>query len=524
MFKNSKDIQGLLSNVIMANNPITVKAWNCFCLGGDIFTKRRLAELGEDTNTQKRTDNSSEQARGTFLRGAALIFGLTVIAYSRCLNNGFVNYDDAGYITNNPLVQNFSWKSFCKIWDIVHTQPYYPVVFSVYMLQHALWDNNPLGYHATSVLLHAINAVLAYVLVSKLYKSHVAAVITGLLVGLHPLHVDAVARASDLKDILSSTFLFLTLLTYLKYVGNNNRLSYYLSLLLYTAALLARTMAALMPFLLLIVDYKLRRKKRRLELIDKIPFLLVAALLSSLTWHRQAAVIVSDGPSGSFSFYSVVNAWAAMGAYLIKLIAPLRLSVLYTSANAAWWLSVAIFLTIAFVTLTVWMLMLSRDYGFGLAWFVLLVTPVLGFVPFGYVVKVAPYGNQFMYFADVGAFICAGLLARDIVKRLADVKSRRVFWGVVTIAFVLFGLKTALRCGIWRSSEALWRDSIRYNRGPNSTIGHYELAKSLREKGALEEAMVQAKKAVIVYPKNFAARELVKSMEEQAANERDNSF
>lgn len=457
------------------------------------------------TEPKPEADSAGPKTRRAAWLDIIAIFALTVLVYLPCLRNGFVNFDDRAYIINNPLVQTLSWSHLAQIWTNLQSHPYYPIVFSTYALLHELWGANPADFHAFSVLLHALNAVLAYVMVTKLFQKRTPALITGLLVGLHPLHVDAVAWASDLKDVMSGTFLLLTVIAYLGYLRKSSRAYYGLSLALYTLALLARTMAALLPFLLLIVDYQQRRKDRRLELLEKVPFLVVAAVLGYITLRGQSTGFPE---AEALTYYSRTNAWAALGFYLMKLAAPLKLTVLYPSTAPAAWLTLAIFLSIAFVAMTVWMLMLSRDYGFGLAWFVLMAAPILGFVPFGYVTHVAPYANHFMYIADVGLFVCAGLLAHHAGRALNTRRAKAAFCGVIGVAFLLFCTKTALRCGIWQSSETLWRDSVRYNTSPNATIGHFNLARTLVEKGDRKDALADARQAVLVDPRNQAARHL----------------
>ena len=446
--------------------------------------------------------------------GAVIVFVLTVAAYATCLKNGFVNVDDPAYITGNPVVQHFGWASLRDIWLNAAHRPYYPVVYTVYMAQHALWGNWAGGYHATSVILHALNAALVLGLVWRLFGSRTAAVVAGLLMGLHPLHVDSVAWVAHFKDVLSAFWVLMAMHSYVSYVKTGHRRWHGIALLLYTLALLSKPMAALLPFMLLIVDYQPRRKNRRLELLEKAPFFAVALALGVVAVYVQALGGGVTAQAGE-GFYSRLNAWTALGAYVIKLVMPIRLSVLYASANPGWWNTLAIMLTVAYITMTIWMMMISRDYGFGLAWFLLLAIPILGFVPFGHVMRVAPVANHFVYLADIGIFTCGGLLARDILKGLQERPPRMMFFCVVLAVFALYTTKTVLRCGVWQNSETYWRDALRYNDSPNSSIAHQNLALVLRDKGDMAGALEQAREAVRVYPQSEEARKLAANIQKQ---------
>lgn len=440
------------------------------------------------------------------------LFALTVIVYIRCLFNGFVDFDDPGNILGNTLITHPTPAHLLAIWTDISARPYAPPVFTLYAVIHAVFGSSPAAFHAVSVLLHAMNAILVYLIVLRLFGYRIAALMAALLFALHPIHVDAVAWASGLKDVLSGTFALLSILAYWRYLESRRRSTLMVSLLMYVLALLSKPIAALLPYLLLIVDYQQRRKDGSQELPEKAPFFAAAVLLGLVTWQTRGGHAM-ELMTQETSFYSQTNAWASIGFYLYKLIVPLKLSVLYASTYTTAWYVLTIGLSVAFVSMTCWMLMLSRDYGFGLAWFVLLATPILGFVPFGYVISVAPYANHYMYLADAGLFVCAGLIIRDIYKRLETRQQKGYLFAAALVVLSLFSLKTTLRCGTWYSSQTLWTDAVKYNRSPNASLGHYRLARVLSKKGDLEGAMAQAQEALHLNPHYSDARDLYETLQ-----------
>lgn len=444
---------------------------------------------------------------------ALLVAAVALMVYIPCLDNGFVDFDDRGYMTDNETVRNLTWANLKSVWTSLTAHPYYPMVFTIYMIQYALWGDNPMPYHLTSVVLHALNAALVFLLVWRLFRYRTTAVMAGLLVALHPLHVDAIAWVGALKDVISGAFVLLSLHCYLSYLRSQRRGPYVASLVLYVLAMTSKTMSALLPFLLLTIDYQQRRHNRRMELLDKLPFFGVAVILGIVALRAQA--VFPTGTEADISFYHPANAWAALGFYLLKLTIPINLSVLYASTHPLWWMVVAIGLSIMFVTTTIWMLMLSRDYGFGLAWFVLLATPILGFIPYPYVVHVAPFGNHYMYLADVGLFVCAGLIVKDILKFMPRAQNRIAVYSLVLVVFMAFGIKTALRCNVWHDPVTLWRDSVRYNQSHNSTLGHARLARAYLQAGDPDEAERQAVLALEREPRNRQAAAVLEDVQEQ---------
>lgn len=69
------------------------------------------------------------------------------------------------------------------------------------------WGKNPVGYHLTSNLLHALNAALVFLLLRRLTagtpNGHLAAAAGALIFAVHPLLVEPVAEVSSREDPLA---------------------------------------------------------------------------------------------------------------------------------------------------------------------------------------------------------------------------------------------------------------------------------------------------------------------------------
>ena len=103
-------------------------------------------------------------ARKLWLTAALMI--LAGSAYLPALQGGFV-WDDNNYVTENKTLRDFS--ALRSIWlDPTATPQYYPMVHTTFWIEYRLWGLNPLGYHVVNVLLHALNAVLLWRLLSCL--------------------------------------------------------------------------------------------------------------------------------------------------------------------------------------------------------------------------------------------------------------------------------------------------------------------------------------------------------------------
>jgi hypothetical protein len=149
---------------------------------------------------------------------AALLALATIALYWPATGNGFVNFDDGYYVTANTHIQHgltlesVKWAFFNPVCYNWHP----PTVLS-HMADSQLFGLKPWGHHLTSVLLHAVNTVLVFLLLRRLTGAIWRSVLVAALFGWHPLHVESVAWVSERKDVLSGCFGLLALICYARY-------------------------------------------------------------------------------------------------------------------------------------------------------------------------------------------------------------------------------------------------------------------------------------------------------------------
>src|SRR5216110_547446 len=90
------------------------------------------------------------------------LFGLALIAVTAFVYfpawNGQPIWDDNAHITQPELR---SWQGLVQIWTQLGATPqYYPLVHTVFWIEHKLWGDAIVGYHLVNVLLHGLAAVV----------------------------------------------------------------------------------------------------------------------------------------------------------------------------------------------------------------------------------------------------------------------------------------------------------------------------------------------------------------------------
>ena len=193
---------------------------------------------------------TSKRGRAWFF--ALVLAALTIFAYRPAWNGGFI-WDDDVYITNNELLT--APDGLRRIWfSLDSPSQYFPLVYSTFRIEHALWGLNPTGYHWVNLLLHVANALLVWRVLARLNVP--GAWLAGAVFALHPVQVESVAWITERKNVLMGFFFLLTLLAWLAFVDERTKRPwsfYVLALILYILALSAKATACTLPAALFLI-------------------------------------------------------------------------------------------------------------------------------------------------------------------------------------------------------------------------------------------------------------------------------
>jgi hypothetical protein len=198
---------------------------------------------------------------------ALLLVIVTMMAYMPAWN-GTPIWDDNAHLTNPELR---SLDGLGRIWTQPGvTQQYYPLLHTLFWLEHQLWGDWPAGYHLLNILLHCTSALLLVRILRQLEIP--GAWLAAAIFALHPIQVESVAWISELKNLLSGVFYFGSLLAYLKFDRTRNPAFYAAALVLFTLGLMSKTVIATLPAAILVIFWWKRGKlSLRDDLLPLIP-------------------------------------------------------------------------------------------------------------------------------------------------------------------------------------------------------------------------------------------------------------
>ncbi|HEY6839087.1 MAG TPA: hypothetical protein VI389_10115, partial [Geobacteraceae bacterium] len=326
---------------------------------------------------------------------ALLIVLAVAAAYWPLWRNGFVSFDDPDYLTENARVLGgLTLRGVGWAFTTFHAGNWHPLTWLGHMTAVTLFGQNPAGHHGLSLLLHGANALLLFRVLTRLTGHPRRSAAVALLFALHPLHVESVAWAAELKDLLCAFFFLLAIAAWRRYGEKPCAARYGAVLLLTALALMAKPMAVTLPPLFLLLDWwPLRRFPACLDesgrrvtgrlLVEKLPPALLAALAATLTWRAQHAAGMMNPLDGNSLLLNVGNALITYVAYLGKMCWPAGLAVPYPfSAAAVTPLRVALAaLFLAAVTLLAILQRGRRPWlATGWFWYLGTLVPVIGIV------------------------------------------------------------------------------------------------------------------------------------------------
>ena len=342
------------------------------------------------TETQRRSPAPHPSDGFSRRDGLALaVLGLLIAAcYFPATRHGFV-WDDE-ILTTLDAIRNWS-----GLWDLwfapgsayrqggVGEGHYWPLLYTTFWLEHKLWGFAPAGYHLVNLGLHFANTALLWRLLERLGAP--GAWFAAALFAVHPVHVESVAWVIARKDLLATLFYLAAFLFWLRYDEAPRTRRYAATLALYAAGVLCKSIAVTLPGALLIWQWWKRGRVTGPELRRLLPFFGLGLAIASLDWR----IYQKWNLSFDYSLVERVQIAAhSLWFYASQWLWPFDLGLMYShweigvESASAWGYVLA---AVAAVGLLWW---LRGRIGRGplacVLFFGVALSPVLGFVDFGY--------------------------------------------------------------------------------------------------------------------------------------------
>jgi tetratricopeptide (TPR) repeat protein len=444
----------------------------------------------------------------------------TLAVYWQIQNYDFVNIDDNFYVYDNRQVQSgLALESLVWSFTTGTTVSNYwmPLTWLSHMLDFQLYGLNPAAHHWTSLLFHALNAVLLFFVLKKMTGAWWRSGFVAALFAVHPLHVESVAWVSMRKDVLSTFFWLLAMGAYARYAEKPGLGRYFPVLLLFVLGLMSKPMLVTLPFVLLLLDFwplsrmpispaistnnpEIKTTPVSVLIGEKIPFLALSAVAAAaaLIYQQKGGAV----PTMDLALLKVqtANALVSYVIYIKKMIWPSRLAVFYPHPGTIpVWQAMAAGILLVCVTVFFVRSGTKRPYlPMGWFWYLGTLVPVIGLVKIGGFAM----ADRYTYVSFIGLFV---LVAWGVADLAARWRHRKIV--LAALAAVLLSILSALtwkQVGCWENSRTLFEHTLKVT--SDNWLAHNNLGAALSEQGRMEEAVAHYSKALWIKPEYADAR------------------
>ena len=413
----------------------------------------------------------------------------------------FISFDDPTYIYKNLNIQaGITLKAIKWAFTAGHTGNWHPLTWLSHMLDWQLFGPNPAGHHLVSLIFHIANTLFLFVVLKQMTGAIWPSVFVAALFALHPLHVESVAWVSERKDVLSTFFWLLTMWAYVRYVRHSKIANYLLVVVFLALGLMSKPMLVTLPFVLLLLDYwpldRLNPKHPKAGLIiEKIPLfaIVLASCIVTYIVQRESGAML-EGENYSL-LIRVANASISYLQYIIKMIWPTRLAMVYPHPGPNVSFFFAIISAILLLAVTVLILRFAKDRRYlvtGWFWYLGTLLPVIGLVQVGG----QAMADRYSYITLTGLFI---IIAWGLPELLGKWPHQKVvLWISSLVVLFLLAIQAHLQQRYWKNSITLCEHAIKVT--DNNFQAHFCITDMLLEQGRIEEAIRHGAEVLRIKP------------------------
>ena len=424
---------------------------------------------------------------------------LTIVLFAPAGRHDFINYDDPRYPLEPIVQRGLTLDGVRWAFTTFNFANYHPITWLSHMLDAQLFGKEPGGHHVHSVVLHALNAVVLFLVLLRLTGQRWQSAAVATLWAVHPLRVESVAWASERKDLLCLLFFLLSIAAYVRWVTKRSAIAYAAMLLLFALSLMSKSMSVSLPIVLMLLDWwPLKRPMRWALLWEKLP-----AIAMSIAFAIVTMIAQRQGGAMSESIYPLplrlANAIASYGRYLFLSVWPTKLAFFYpyhgalpgtTLPASTVILSAAALLAITAFAAMMW----RRERGvlIGWLWFVITLIPTLGLVQVGQ----QSMADRYTYLPHIGLMIAIVFGIGAFLRSRASLEIPAA--AVAVIIMIALSIRAYDQVRHWRNNTSLYTHALQVT--SHNHVAHSQLGMELLQQERLPEAIDQYKKAIAIKP------------------------
>ncbi|HNS11432.1 MAG TPA: tetratricopeptide repeat protein [Bacteroidia bacterium] len=416
----------------------------------------------------------------------------TWVVYSSSMKFDILNWDEKHYIYEQSMTLGVSWEHIRAMFTKKVLGSYNPLVLFSFALDHDLSNSKASWYHGVNLFFHILNTVLLFAIVRKLGFKVVVAGFIALLFAIHPMHVESVAWIASRKDVLMGFFLFSSWWVYLSYCKSNKWYVYAFSVFIFLLALLSKAQSVTFPLILILSDYLQNKSWKWKSLYNKIPYLILSLIFGYVA--ISGSTFSADKYAVTLTFIEKISYSAiALWVYVFKAVFPVQQSAIYAFPPVGEQeFIVQLILGLLIIFSALWLIIKKFKSNpllvFAITFFMLNTFLTLHVVA----VNSSLIYERFTYISYIGIFFLIPLA-------LNVEKYKNIFLAILLVTSLIFAYLTTERLKVWKSSVALWTDTIEKN--PKSNEAYNNRGDYYNSVGMLDKAYADFTSSTKVNPK-----------------------
>ncbi len=490
-----------------------------------------------------------------------IIILLTFFTFYNALLNGFVGDDDYCFVTNSfyRSLANFP-RLFSKDY-ITDNEKFYgegvqdrhsgftsyrPVVSATYFFDYARWGLNPYGYHLGNIVLHAVNSILVYILISVIVNNNALALFSTIVFAVHPMRSEAVCSITYRSEPLACFFVLLSVITFIFYsVGkyktfltaknsfptqqrryddrreefscrpdpNNFKKSILLisSYLFSFLGMFTKETAIVGPILIMAYDFYFHRRvgqegnpKKSILYFGYIVIILF--YLYIYRWVFPSSILDDLRLLGDGIISHTMISFKILLYYLdqfflpwtVKILPPYYVPAIESSCNIVSFLGFAVLIVIFYFI--IWGYNNFKSLSFFLLWFLVAYIPVSNLFPL-----LKPMAYRYMYSPSIGLSVIFAMMIERISSGIGLFPKQPYLGKILRLGFIgVCVLVTIYLNGFWKNNYTMARAMI--SNFPNNPLGYFFIGQEYFKQGACPEAKEAINKSIelgLIKPLSF---------------------
>ena len=423
----------------------------------------------------------------------------------------FAPVDDHLYITDNPdVLEGLTLRGLEQAFFHFNISNWSPLTLVSLMVDSSVFGTGPRGYHTTALVLHALNSVLLFLVLSRLTGTHWRSALVAAIFAVHPLHVESVVWISSRKDVLSALFWILTIGGYVRFLERRTRYRYIALMGMFILGLMAKSMVLTLPFVLLLLDYwplkrfgedyRIQPSRVRELIVEKIPLFVLVGLSVVLTYMASSSGHAVRDLSQIPLSIRMQNVPVAYVLYIAKSVWPTDLiPVGYPIPKGAspLVLSGAIIVLLGITAASIRLRRAAPYLIVGWLWFLGTLVPVIGIVSIGSTLRT----DRYMYIPLIGLSIGVVWAVSQGLNRVSI--PRKVIAIAGSVVLVCYALLSWFQIAHWQDARALYTQILKAD--PDNARGHDGMGDLYAEEGNLDEAIGHYIASIRTVPTNAGA-------------------